>query len=190
MEKDIFQVAAEYRGSIINETIWLEKRMDDYIAYYFCDDVNRTQEMHLLFWGDNRMSFEGKKQIFDYIARKHDLDWYKQYISLRSAPVKKGSISMNNDLCYIMEQRNILAHCVLDLRKDARNKEKGTVSFLRFKNEEKRFEFTVEIFNEIRMTLINLSSYFIEREIEGWEQLQRVRKYIWPDEENEDSDEN
>lgn len=165
MEKDLYKEAAKYRGEIINETIWLEKRMDDYIAYYFCDDTDRNREMHLLFLGDNRMSFEGKKQIFDFIARTHDIEWYQSYKSRRSTSVKKGSIAMNNDMCYIMEKRNLLAHCVLDSSESARAKDIGVVSFVRYKNEEKKFEFTESIFREIREVLYDLSFYFINKEL-------------------------
>ena len=160
---DLLNRASEYRGKVINETIYLEKTIDTYIATYFCDDKLRMSEMHFLFLGDNRMTFESKKQIFDYLCKKHDLEWYKSYQSKRKIKIGKDTIQMIIDLDYIIQERNVLAHCFLDTSLEAKTRIDGKLTFLRFKNDKKPFEYTGAKYLELMTTIYNVTNHIIDK---------------------------
>ncbi len=119
----ITETAIEYRGKIIHEACYLEKMIDTYIAMYFCEENPlKISDMQLLILGDNRMNFESKRQIFDFISKNYDQNWYYQYKNI------------SKDLQDIIEHRNVLAHCLLDTSEDSKNFQEGVIRFIRFKN--------------------------------------------------------
>jgi hypothetical protein len=66
------------RGTIINETILLERLIDDYIASYFCgEDVKKIELVDLVI-STNRMIFENKVQVFKYLVEHHDKELIKK----------------------------------------------------------------------------------------------------------------
>ncbi|NOW97959.1 hypothetical protein [Mucilaginibacter sp. SG564] len=160
--EEMYALAAKYRGNIINEMTWMEKFVDSYITNYFTSDETKVVDMHLLFLGDNRISFDAKRQIFIHLAMKYDLLWYNEYKSFRVHPEPKKFYSMNNDLDYLTQQRNILAHRIVDTTEDGRlDNEK--ISFLSFKNEAKTIPFSEETYIEMMFTIRDLTKYLVKR---------------------------
>jgi len=154
------KLAAKYRGEVINETIWIEKSVDVYIAKYFCKNEAIGKEMHLMILGDNRMTFENKKQVFDFLAKKHEMDWYQSYNSIRDNSRKKNRVPLAGDLDYIIGERNVLAHCMLDVSKEALELGDGTIRFRRFKNDYQAFDFNEEKLNLIHKILYDIGTFF------------------------------
>jgi len=138
----------------------LEKFIDVYITDYFTNsDEDKSYEMELLILGDNRISFENKRQIFHFLAEKYDNAWYTSYKSIRYLSSKKNSIPMNKDLIYIIEQRNVLAHRVLNMDEVALSDDEG-ITFLTFKNELSGVRFTEQTFMELKEMIQKLTKYF------------------------------
>lgn len=160
---ELLSIASKFRGEIINETIWIEKCIDIYLATYFCNNEFKKLEMHLLIFGDNRMSFENKKQAFDYLAKKTDLEWYKSYISTRDDSRKKGRIPLASDLDYIILNRNILAHCMLDLSKSNRETNDDIFTLIRFKNDKQHHMFTPELLKQLHNILRDITEFFVKK---------------------------
>ncbi|MBG9377929.1 hypothetical protein I5907_16935 [Panacibacter sp. DH6] len=159
----IVQTTLKYRGVVIHQMSHLEKALDTYIAHYLTDNNEvKISEMQLLIFGDNRMTMESKRQIFHYIAQHHDNWWYKNYKPVREVESKKGSVLMNKDLTWVIEQRNVFAHCIPDTRYEA-YLETDSVGFLKFKDKEERIQFTQDEFNILELTILNLVNYFMHR---------------------------
>lgn len=165
--QDLMRQAAEYRGQIINEVIWIEKMVDIYISSHFCKrDKSLMEEMHILLLGDNRIAFDNKRQIFHAIAMKHDDKWYDSYKDNSGLPKEvktKTAGAFNNALCYLIEQRNVLAHCLLDTTKEAKYREDEKIKFFRFKNEISEFEFTPELLSGIHMLILDMNVFLGKR---------------------------
>lgn len=147
-----------FRGIIISDVIWFEKVLDTYIATYFCDDKKRIREMHYLFLGDNRINLESKKQIFVYLAENNDTVWYRSYVSPRQSNGKMPN-SLNSDLTFLIEQRNILAHLLVDVHKS----DEDTLYFIKFKNERKHIKFDRDDFGLLRTLINELNIFFLSR---------------------------
>ena len=66
---------------------------------------------------------------------------------------------MNKDLIYIIEQRNVLAHRVLNMDEVALSDDEG-ITFLTFKNELSGVRFTEQTFMELKEMIQKLTKYF------------------------------
>ena len=157
-QKKIIETAIRYRGSVINDVAWLEKLIDNFIIFHFTKEETKIIEMQLLLFGDNRLIFENKRQIFDYIAMKHHYDWYLGYETIREGLPKSKSIAMNKDLVWVIEERNKFTHLLLDSTEAGRNKV-DTIGFLKFKNSPEVFEYKETQFKELMFVIYNLSNY-------------------------------
>ena len=141
----------------------LEKFIDLYITDYFTNsDEHKSFEMQLLIVGDNRISFESKRQIFHFLAEKYDKEWYTSYKSVKYSVVKKDVVVMNKDLVYIIEQRNVLAHRILDTSPEALADDKG-IYFLTFKNELAEIYFTEKTFIELKVMIGNITKHLSKK---------------------------
>jgi len=148
---NISEKAERYRGLIIHATITMEKAMDTYISNYFCSDKTKTQEMHYLFLGDNRINLENKRQIFIWLAKNHDQDLLKKYVSIRGEMNKNNSL--DKDMIFVIEQRNIFAHLLVDVYKS----EDDILHFVKFKNSRKTFGFTDIDFLQLQQVITDIS---------------------------------
>lgn len=159
---EIYELAAKYRGNVLNEMSYLEKLIEVYIADYFTNgNLNKSNDMHLLILGDNRISYESKRQIFNEIAVKNNYEWYISYTGIKNHPKptkSKPSIGMNKDLIHVIEQRNLLAHCIVDTSDKARN-ENNKISFLRFKNDIQSFDFDNNSYSELMFIIKDLTKH-------------------------------
>lgn len=164
--KAMHEVASKYRGNILNELSWLEKLLDTYLTNYFTGgDEKKSLDMQLLVWGDSRIAFDNKRQIFHAIAFDTDFEWYLSYKSIKThVPYtkKNNSIAMNKDLVFAIEQRNILAHCIIDTSDEAR-KDNSRLRFMRFKNDVQYFDFNDNSYSELMFIIKDLSNYFYKR---------------------------
>lgn len=112
------------RGIIINETIFLERLIDDYIANHFCKTEDTKTEMKLLILCTDRITFGSKKEILQFLIETHNKETLKNHPKLFT------------DLTTILEQRNILAHYWLSTSQDSLDKIKinETVEYAKYKN--------------------------------------------------------
>ncbi len=114
--------------------------------------------MQVLILGDERCTLGNKAQIFQQIATKYDEAWYNSYQSTRLKS------SMSKDIFYIIEQRNIFAHRIIDSNvfTDSKLKE-GSVRFIKFKNDIEPIDYTEAEFNNIIKVSENLIGHFYIR---------------------------
>ncbi|WDF55205.1 hypothetical protein [Mucilaginibacter sp. KACC 22063] len=159
--EQMIETSIRYRGSVLHDVAWLEKLIDNFIIYHFTTDELKIIEMQLLLFGDNRLNLENKRQIFDYIAIKHHADWYNSYAPIRIKDYKK-SVPMNNDIIWIIEERNKFAHLVLDTT-DLGIKFEGEIGFLRYKNATERYSYNEKAFRELMFTIKNVADYLVEK---------------------------
>lgn len=144
-------LAVKIRGEILHEMSFLERIVDTYLAMHFCNcDTEKVKQMQLHVFGDNRMAFDAKRQIFFEIASVHDKSWYKSY----KPSVKEN---LNNELSYIITERNKLAHLIIDTDE---NLPVDEIVFLRFLNDIKEFKYD-KLKTRDMVTLINKVCNFI-----------------------------
>lgn len=132
-------LAFRRRGAIINETIMLERIIDDYISAHFCDTAEKRLELLENLMATNRIIFENKVQIFKSILEKHNPQFLEKHPSL-----------FNNILKTVIPERNVFAHYWLVTSKELSEwiKESKTV-FVKFKNKTEHIEYTPEKYTSI-----------------------------------------
>ena|SRR5258708_27825322 len=108
------------RGGIINEVIFLERVIDDFLSNYFCPDHEKRDEMMELILTNERYALGSKIDVLVRILEKHYNEFYK------ANPTIKG------DLVFILEKRNVLAHILLDTTFNGIENE--TIGFIKYKN--------------------------------------------------------
>ena len=125
-----------YRGKIINDTILLERIIDTFIAIYFTKDEPEFKdgkslftEMIELILSNERMSLGSKIEVFCYIVKKH----YPQFLL--------DNPTLNKDLAFIIQQRNILAHYMFDTSDDYIAEQNSKFGFIKQKNKTETIEF-------------------------------------------------
>jgi hypothetical protein len=163
---EMYKIAAKYRGEVLNEVAWMEKFLDEYIAKYFTSGNQKLlSEMHLLFLGDNRVTLENKRQIFYYIADNNDKTWYDEYESARTLSDKKGKPekpTLNKDLVWIIEARNVLAHRIVDTTEEGIH-DNDKISFLAYKNEMTKYPMSSSDFGELMFTIKRITAFLHQR---------------------------
>jgi hypothetical protein len=118
------------RGKVIGKAIYLEKTIDLWLSEYFCHNKGRAEDLFYLILCHDRLGFEAKRQVFCYVVEHKCNDFFRKYPTL------------NKDLSYIIEQRNILAHYQIDSTVDGLDSIE--VGFLKVKNKQLRVPFTKE----------------------------------------------
>jgi hypothetical protein len=126
--------------------------MDAYIAAFLCSEFERRQDLHLLILGNERMNFESKRQVFLQIIKK-----YNHKIFVEHPDIAK-------DIEKIIQERNILAHYLLDFGEEAMALPKGTIRFHKIKNDHTYLVYTGDdierLYNKIEAILDIIASYF------------------------------
>lgn len=142
---DYLDYAHEVRGRIINSISEMEQRIDWYIADYFCSSLIKRQELMEIVISTKHLTFQAKSEILKYLLEKRG-----------HANKKQANYLYNNLINVIAKKRNILAHCQLDASIAAIQtfqKDKETVSFVRYLNEKKSETFNKKDIKEmIEMT--------------------------------------
>ncbi len=122
-DSELYYMRAYYpRGKIISDTIHLERKMDDYIASYFCDDSEKKKDLMQSLLSTKRIIFENKRLIFDFVVNKERPDWVKKYPKFKNSLIK------------IIEQRNIMAHYLLNTGDEAIKEMENTMDFINFRD--------------------------------------------------------
>ena len=113
-----------YRGQIINDLIHLERLMDEFLSRHFCNDSERKKEFFELIIANERMSFNSKIQVFEYVLKKHHNQIVIEYPDIFS------------DIKKLNEERNIVAHYLLDTSTDGIKmyEEFQKIGFVKFRN--------------------------------------------------------
>lgn len=96
---DIAQIlvsnGAQLRGALINQTIFLERQMDEYLSLYYCSTPKKKHELFDLLLGE-KLSFDAKRNAIIFLLNKHN-----------SAILKKHD-KLDENLNRIMKKRNLL----------------------------------------------------------------------------------
>jgi len=121
--QDLTHRAYTLRGMIINEAIFLERMIDGYLADYFCKDDTTNKELKLLLLSTDRIVFESKRAIFQQLINTHNKEFAKKHPTIFS------------DIQYIIEQRNFVAHHILDTSTEGIELiDKNSFRLLKYKN--------------------------------------------------------
>lgn len=132
---DTFQEYCTWvRGKMIDQTIYLEMHINEYLANHFCDtDEKRVEIMDLLF-GTNRITFDAKRQMLIILIKNNIKDFDSKFPLL------------NSELKKIMEERNVFAHYLLNSTIDGltRYNERQIMSFIKFKGGRDIIEYNYE----------------------------------------------
>jgi|ERR1051326_1247729 len=152
-------LAQTVRGEYLESFVGLEKMIDFFIALHFCPhpaDRERAHELLDLIVCTDRITFEGKRQVFKFLVEKYNSVFCTNHKSVFK------------DLVDFMETRNILAHYVLYAGKDAieRFMENGAIQFVKFKNDRTFIQFTEQRISE-KISLIVEYTTTIKDELLG-----------------------
>ncbi len=121
--EELYYMRAYYlRGKIISDTIHLERKMDDYMASYFCSDAEKKKDLMQSLLSTKRIVFENKRLIFDFIVKKSNPAWVLKYPKFKNTLIK------------IIEQRNVMAHYLLKTGDEALQEMETTMDFINFRD--------------------------------------------------------
>lgn len=158
---DMIDKSINWRGVVLHEISLMEMMMNLYLAEHFCGKSNKERllDMQLLILGDERINLMAKAEIFHYISKNYDFTWYNSYKSLRPKQIKKPEYTLNQDIAYCIEQRNIFAHRVFGIDNLPIEKERpeNAIRFVRMKNEIIPVDITDENFVELRDTIHHIA---------------------------------
>jgi len=98
----LFSKAIFVRGALLNDVIFLEKVIDNWLAVYFGKDKIRQSEIFELVFCNESLTYNSKIQIFCAIVKKHCPEFDSKSPKLKS------------DLEEIGKERNRFAHWMLD----------------------------------------------------------------------------
>ncbi len=113
-----------YRGQIISDLIHLERLIDESISRHFCTDTDKQKEFFELIIANERMTLNSKIQVFEFIFKKHHIDLIKSVPEIFS------------NLKSLNEERNIVAHYLLDTSEEGRKafNDFAKIGFVKFRN--------------------------------------------------------
>ncbi|WP_295649093.1 hypothetical protein [uncultured Mucilaginibacter sp.] len=141
------------RGRIITMTIILERAIDKYLCVHFSNDLSKQHELMNYVFGTDLLSFDRKRQIFQFLTEKHDNVFNGQNKNIHKTIEK------------IMQERNVVAHSLLNHADEAVDAVQEGISFIKFKNKRSTVSYTNEqvekhlrvIFNCIaKVTALNM----------------------------------
>ncbi len=118
-----------YRGQIIGDLIYLERLVDEFISRHFCETREKQKEIFELILANERMGLGNKIQVFEFIIKTHK----KECLALNP--------SIFADLKKLSDERNIVAHYLLDTSKNGRKvfQESKRIGFVKFRNSTETF---------------------------------------------------
>ena len=144
-EQEINHNAMFARGIVLNAMAPLERAIDFYLARHFCETFEKEVDLILLFFGNDRISFENKRQVF-----QHVIDRDKHPIFIDHPKIAK-------QIETIMKTRNVLAHYSLDTRDEAKNLPKGVIQFRKLKNVEEAIPFSKKEAEDMHQDIVRLT---------------------------------
>lgn len=142
-EKEAYEIMApriaELRGSILNEVVYLERLMDEYLCRHFCSDKSKRLDLLSFLMATDRITFDNKRGILKILMERDN------------KPFVLNNKSIFSDLETIMKERNFLAHTLFDSSLDGYNSFlKNEFKFIRFKNSIER-----SVYNDTKMKNIS-----------------------------------
>jgi hypothetical protein len=139
------------RGLIINETIMLERLIDDFIIEHFCKDQEKQKELRELIIATNRMIFENKIQVLKVLLERHH-----KYV-LEANPKLTSEI-----LEKIIPERNVFAHYWLVTSAEiVEYLKEGKTVFVKFKNTTEHLQYDDDKVREIMMLIAKYIKVFM-----------------------------
>ena len=140
---EYMELAYRRRGELINQTIMIERAMEQYLVQHFCTESDRQIELLETLLSTTHVSFFAKLEVVIIILERHDPTFLYAY-----PDVKK-------ELTDIMEQRNIIAHSVLDFSNIMRNNANSKIVVTKYRGKKpKPIEYDEKRFNNL-IILIN-----------------------------------
>jgi hypothetical protein len=119
--QNILVKAAYLRGSFINDTILLERVIDEFICRHFCSEENKKVELLESLMSTKRITFDSKLAVAKFIIDNHYPEFDEKYPNYKK------------DITDIITHRNVFAHFLLDTSDDGVEKMKlGGIQFLKF----------------------------------------------------------
>jgi hypothetical protein len=138
-KEDVFN----FRGLVINQTIYIERLMDIYVSEYFTEDIVKQHELQELILGDRRMTYGSKYEVFHYLINTYKNDF-----------IKTNFPNLLRDMKEISELRNEIAHLVLDTSPIGLEfLDKNVIVLIRFRNEGVRIYYNEEKVDYIKLVL-------------------------------------
>lgn len=113
-----------YRGQIIGDLIYIERLIDEFISRHFCVAREKQKELFELILANERMGFGNKIQVFEFIVKEYRREFATAHPRLF------------NEIKKLNEERNIVAHYLLDTSENAVNifQESKSIGFVKFRN--------------------------------------------------------
>lgn len=165
---ELVQRSIYYRGQILHLMTVLEAMINTYIVNHFCpSDESLRKDMQLLFLGDERITLNNKAQIFLFLVNSYNKSWGDSFISNRMPEKGKKSYKLSSDLMYLIEQRNIFAHRILDHSDNLnyiQDKRDNSIRLVALKNEIKPLDYTEDDFLTLSKMIADMTS-FIAKEL-------------------------
>jgi hypothetical protein len=128
----------KWRGAILERTIFLERTIDFYIAYKFCDSEEAASEMVEMIFATHKMGFKAKKDLLISLIDKYDPDF------------KISHPTYVNDLDRVVSLRNLFAHQMLDTSFGTQDsgvdvfKDTGKINLLIFQAHKKQTSYSAQ----------------------------------------------
>lgn len=130
--------AGYMRGAFINDTIFLERVIDEFICRHFCEKEERKIELIESLMATKRISFDSKMAIARFIIDSH-YTWFKDKYP-----------SCFKDVTSIIEHRNIFAHYLLDTSDQGfENLRSNVIGFIKFDRKTEVILYTSEQIMEL-----------------------------------------
>ncbi len=145
MNKDyevLLNKASFTRGAMINDTVFLEKVIDQWLSEYFCQHPKRRSDIFELVFCHDNLGYNSKVQIFCEIIKRHCPEFNSDNPKLKS------------DLEEIGKHRNRFAHWLLDTKEE--QLQSNELRFLRSKDLEDYEHYT----NERILSIVERIDYY------------------------------
>ena len=122
IDTSLESACAKMRGNIIHYVVVTENYLNQIIAHYFCDSVDKANAFIYVILPSEKVPLMNKYKIFKYIAENFYPEFLKKYPTL------------STDLKNLIETRNIFAHHSYIQWSDTNlNSKEGSITFTHFK---------------------------------------------------------
>lgn len=113
-----------YRGQIISDLIHLERLIDEALCRQFSSESDKRTELMEVIFGNERMSFDAKIQVFQFMFVKYQKEFLNKFPD------------MIKEIRAIQAERNIVAHYLLNTSDEGRERiqKDGNIGFVKFRN--------------------------------------------------------
>ena len=138
------ELSQKRRGEFLNQIIFLERSMDEYIAKFFCSTKTKRDVMLSLILRTVKIGLSNKKDISTWIIKNRD----KQFRKLHPKSV--------SELTEIVKYRNAFAHGIIEENRPITHLKNKETVFISYDN--KKPDFHIDENNYSRV-LANVDDY-------------------------------